>query len=118
MAGRRLVPVPEADGDTRLDRWFKLYYPGIAHGRLEKLLRTGQIRVDGGRVKAATRLAAGQVIRLPPLDDELPAPHEAKARDYHLTDRAAEMIRACLLYRDADVIAINKPAGLAVQGGT
>ena len=54
------------EADVRLDRWFKRHYPAIGHGQLEKLLRTGQIRVDGKRVKANARLAPGQKIRVPP----------------------------------------------------
>jgi 23S rRNA pseudouridine955/2504/2580 synthase len=121
MAGVRLVTVSDADGDIRLDRWFKRYYPGIAHGRLEKLLRTGQIRVDGGRAKASDRLASGMNVRLPPLDDEVTEPHVKTAgggKPYRMTDKDGEMLRGMVLYRDAEVIAINKPAGLAVQGGT
>ena len=52
----------------RLDRWFKLHFPGVGFGQLQKLLRSGQVRVDGGRVKTASRLEAGQVVRIPPLD--------------------------------------------------
>ena len=53
----------------RLDRWFRTHYADLPHSRLEKLLRTGQVRVDGGRVKASMRLAAGQMVRVPPLPD-------------------------------------------------
>lgn len=98
----------------RLDRWFKQHFPQLTHGRLEKLLRKGQVRVDGGRVKANTRLEAGQTVRVPPLEDR-PAPAPA-ART--LTHEDAAFITSLILYEDADVIALNKPHGLAVQGGT
>ncbi len=102
------------DADQRLDRWFKKHFPTLGHGRLEKLLRTGQVRVDGKRVKASDRLEAGQVIRIPPMD-LTPAPKPA-ARP--VDERAAKDLRARVLHKDAEVLVIDKPAGLAVQGGT
>ena len=99
----------------RLDRWFKQHYPGLGHGRLEKLLRTGQVRVDGRRAKAGQRLDAGQAIRVPPLGETDQAP--ARLDRPALSDADARMVRSMVLYRDDDVIAVNKPAGLAVQGG-
>ena len=54
------------DNGIRLDRWFKRHYPALGHGALEKLLRTGQVRVDGKRAKASDRLSTGQALRLPP----------------------------------------------------
>ena len=62
-----MIEVKDADDGTRLDRWFKKYFPYIPHDRLQKLLRTGQIRVNGGRIKSAHRLNSGQNIRIPPL---------------------------------------------------
>ncbi|MFD1378680.1 S4 domain-containing protein [Fodinicurvata halophila] len=62
--------VAREDGQQRLDRWFKRHYPGLSHGRLEKLLRKGQIRVDGRRAKASTRLEPGQIVRVPPLGED------------------------------------------------
>lgn len=102
------------EGDQRLDRWFKKHFPTLGHGRLEKLLRTGQVRVDGKRVKASDRLEAGQVIRIPPMD-LTPAPKPA-ARP--VDERAAKDLLARVLHKDAEVLVIDKPAGLAVQGGT
>jgi 23S rRNA pseudouridine955/2504/2580 synthase len=113
----RTVSADEAD--LRLDRWFKRHFPWLGHGKLEKLLRTGQVRIDGGRAKAATRLEAGQAIRIPPLgeppkDDDRPrVPKPAKASP----ERIAEL-EAAVLHRDDAVIVLNKPAGLATQGGT
>jgi 23S rRNA pseudouridine955/2504/2580 synthase len=105
-----------ADEDgMRLDRWFKTHYPGLTHGRLEKLIRTGQVRVDGGRVKAALRLEAGQVIRVPPLSAEAPAPSAAAKA---LTKAERAFLASITLYEDDDLLVLNKPPGLAVQGGT
>ena len=106
--------VAAEDADQRLDRWFKRHFPTLGHGRLEKLLRTGQVRVDGKRVKASDRLETGQVIRIPPID-LTPAP---KPQAKPIDEREAKDLRARVLHKDADVLIIDKPAGLAVQGGT
>jgi 23S rRNA pseudouridine955/2504/2580 synthase len=103
------------DGELRLDRWFRRHYPALAHGRLEKLLRTGQVRVDGKRAKAGQRVQPGQSIRVPPLPDDADRP--VRPRQRSRAEDAAE-VRAWILHEDADLIVLNKPAGLAVQGGT
>jgi 23S rRNA pseudouridine955/2504/2580 synthase len=109
------VTVDGDDGPVRLDRWFKRHYPALAHGRLERLLRTGQIRVDGKRAKSGDRVAPGQAIRVPPLDAAAP-PAPAVPRRLLPADEA--MLQAAILHRDEAVIVLNKPPGLAVQGGT
>ena len=117
MTGNRIETreVAGDEADIRLDRWFKRHFPGLGHGRLEKLLRTGQVRVDGGRVKAGERLRPGQRIRIPPLGDSKPAGRPPRPT---VSDADSEALRSRVLYRDDDVIAIDKPAGLAVQGGS
>ena len=115
MSGVETITVAPADAGLRLDRWFKRRFPGIPHARLHKWLRTGQVRVDGRRVKAGLRLAAGQVVRLPPMgDDAGAAPHRAQP----VSRGEAAALRANVLHQDARVLAVNKPPGLAVQGGT
>lgn len=111
MSGVQQLDVPEHDAGQRLDRWFKRLFPHIAHGKVEKLLRTGQIRVDGKRAKGNVRLEAGQIVRIPPLPDPAEVKRETTKRD---RSRLFEMV----IYEDRDLIAIDKPAGLAVQGGT
>ena len=69
MSGVQQIEIRQEDADQRLDRWFKRHFPALGHGRLEKLLRTGQIRLDGKRVKAGDRVEAGQVVRVPPLGE-------------------------------------------------
>ena len=69
MSGVATLEIAPEDGAQRLDRWFKRHYPAIGHGRLEKLLRTGQIRVNGKRARAGTRLAPGDRVRVPPLPE-------------------------------------------------
>ena len=62
LTGVSSKTIDEDESGMRLDRWFKLHFPGLGFGKLQKLLRSGQVRVDGGRVKTATRLEAGQVV--------------------------------------------------------
>ena len=108
--------VSEDEDGQRLDRWFSRHYPGLSHGRLEKLLRTGQVRVDGRRVKAGHRVAPGQQVRVPPEAAEGKA--AAEPRPAPVRERDARALRATVLYRDDAVLVLNKPAGLAVQGGS
>ena len=122
--------VAEDEAELRLDRWFKRHFPDLPHGRLERLLRTGQVRVDGARAKAGSRLQAGQSIRIPPLPAAGPAaaagsPTGARARagtapPAQAAPRPADiaMLRDRILHMDPQVIVLDKPAGLAVQGGT
>jgi 23S rRNA pseudouridine955/2504/2580 synthase len=114
MTGVETVTVRAEDGSGRLDRWFKRHYPQLSHGRLEKLLRTGQVRVDGKRARAGDPVAPGQAIRVPPLPDS-PAPPPAAPR---ARPQDTALLRDAVIYRDDWAIVVNKPSGLAVQGGT
>lgn len=108
---------PDEDG-MRLDRWFKVHFPDLAFGHLQKLLRSGQVRVDGARAKTNDRIAAGQSVRVPPLprNDTPGAPVPLKRVGQVQKD--AEYLRSLVLHEDRDVLVINKPHGLAVQGGS
>ena len=112
MSGVQTKTVKADEEGMRLDRWFKTHFPQVRHGELEKLLRKGQIRVAGGRVKANRRLEAGEEIRIPPLSDE---PSPAPKRAPNPAD--AETLRRMIVFEDDAIIALNKPFGLAVQGG-
>jgi 23S rRNA pseudouridine955/2504/2580 synthase len=114
MSGVQTIPVAAEDNEIRLDRWFRRHFPALAHGRLEKLLRTGQIRIDGRRARAGDRVAPGQLVRVPPLGDLSAAPRVAPA----IRPRDIAMIQQTVLHIDDDLIVIDKPPGLAVQGGT
>jgi 23S rRNA pseudouridine955/2504/2580 synthase len=116
MTGVQTIAVAADDGELRLDRWFRRHFPALAHGRLEKLLRTGQIRVDGRRASAGDRVAPGQRIRVPPLGDLSAAP--PRNGPPAPRPRDLDMIQHTVLHIDDDLIVIDKPAGLAVQGGT
>lgn len=115
------ITVTEADEGMRLDRWFRREYPGVSHGRLQKLLRSGQIRLDGGRIKASTRLAPGQSIRVPPLPtgpQDSDAGEVSRRPTVRVSAEDSRALQEAVLYRDDSLIALNKPAGLAVQGGS
>lgn len=118
MSGVETHTVAREDGGQRLDRWFKRHYPGLPFGRLAKLLRTGQIRVDGKRAKPATRLTEGQEVRIPPLPAEAEEGGEAGAVPAQPSAEDVQRLRNAVLFRDDWVIAIDKPAGLATQGGS
>jgi len=122
MSDVQAITVGQEEAEQRLDRWFKRRYPELAHGRLEKLLRTGQVRVDGKRVKASHRLEAGQVVRVPPLaagDGASAERAQARSRRHDpALARLGEELRRRILHRDDWLMVLDKPAGLAVQGGT
>jgi len=114
MAGVETKLVDAGEDGMRLDRWFKTHYASLPHSRLEKLLRTGQVRVDGARAKASTRLARGQKVRVPPLPDTAPPSPQQR----RLSKAEREFLAAITLYEDDDLLILNKPPGIAVQGGT
>jgi 23S rRNA pseudouridine955/2504/2580 synthase len=103
------------EGDTRLDRWFRRHFPALTQGALQRMLRTGQVRVDGRRAEANTRLAPGQEIRVPPLPDA-PPPDRPRAPK-PLDPREAKALEAMVIHRDREVLVLDKPHGLPVQGG-
>jgi 23S rRNA pseudouridine955/2504/2580 synthase len=138
--------VGEDEAGMRLDRWFRAHFPALPFGHLQKLLRTGQVRVDGGRVKTNTRLAPGQRVRVPPLSKNPSSRREGSAsetsrgggignagmsspsgRPHSLAASTsakgkeksdAKFLRSITLYEDREVLVLNKPMGLAVQGGS
>lgn len=115
MTGVQTVTVADDEGDQRLDRFLKRRFPQITQGRIEKGCRKGEIRIDGARAKAATRVAAGQEVRVPPLPEGKPPPATPKPA---VSTADADMIRAAVIYKDDHVIALNKPPGLPTQGGS
>ncbi len=115
MSGVQTQTVSEDDAGQRIDRWLRRLFPHVGQGRIEKMCRKGELRVDGGRVKAATRLEAGQSVRIPPLPD----PGEDRPRsEMRISDADVRMMRAAVIYKDDHIIAINKPPGLPSQGGS
>ena len=116
MAAVEQVKIEEGEAGMRLDRWFKSRYPGLGFAHLQKLLRSGQIRLDGARAKADSRVRPGQMVRVPPLA----AAGKGTDRVTMGTIRGHEdgdVLARILLHEDPKLFVFNKPAGLAVQGG-
>jgi 23S rRNA pseudouridine955/2504/2580 synthase len=116
----RTFTVGEDDDGIRLDRWFKRHLPDVSFNLVSRWARTGQLRVDGKRVAPGDRLETGQTLRVPPAE---PAPAEGPgARPKRviepLTDDEAEFVREMVLAKGRDWFMLNKPPGLATQGGT
>lgn len=143
MSGVVTRTVKADEAEMRLDRWFKTHFPSLAFGHLQKLLRTGQVRVDGKRAKADTRIEPGQAIRIPPLEKGEAAPQpgireagvkaargisgampasnirpRALPKADRKTDETRSFLKSITLYEDDEMMVLNKPAGLAVQGGS
>ncbi len=114
MPGVEIKKVKAEDDGMRLNRWFMKYYPNLTLGRLQKLLRTKQIKVDGKRAETSLKLAAGSEVRVPPMDEQ----PETGANRPEISRRDAEFILSLVIYKDDNIIVLNKPSGLAVQGGT
>lgn len=116
MGGIEQKTVDGDEAGMRLDRWFKTHYPGLGFGVLQKLLRTGQVRVDGKRAKTDTRLQSGQTVRVPP---QATGVDQGSITAKTIRNRGdAEALRNMVLFEDDKVFVFNKPAGLAVQGGS
>jgi 23S rRNA pseudouridine955/2504/2580 synthase len=115
MTGVTQKNIAEGEDGMRLDRWFHVHFPHISHGQLQKYLRKGQVRVDGRRSKASRRLVKGEEVRIPPLPEDT---GDRKPRPKPVTEKDREFIRSLVIHRDKNFIAINKPSGISVQGGT
>ncbi|AHE56887.1 RluA family pseudouridine synthase [Sphingomonas sanxanigenens] len=115
----RQFTVDADDDGIRLDRWFKRHLPDISFGTVSRWARTGQLRVDGKRAKEGDRIEAGQTIRVPPAE---PAAATTSARPKRqrapLSDDQIDLARSMVIHKDAQAIVLNKPPGLATQGGT
>lgn len=101
------------DSDQRLDRFLKKAFPALTFGQTQKLIRTGQIRINGKRAKSDSRLSAGDDLRLPPSLQDRTAPPQ---KQFSQNDR--DLITSLIIYEDDHIMAINKPPRLAVQGGS
>jgi 23S rRNA pseudouridine955/2504/2580 synthase len=106
--------VTDDEADIRLDRWFRRHFPTLTQGVLQKLCRTGQVRVDGARCETSTRLSPGQTLRIPPLPK---IDVDVKPGKPKMTAAQEAAIQAMVIHRDNDIIVLNKPYGIAVQGG-
>ena len=112
------LKIPEDEAGMRLDRWFRVHFPGVGYTYLQKLLRSGQVRVDAKRAQANTRLAAGQQIRVPAVVRQPPKAAPSLVPPLGLSKGDRDFIERAILYEDEHVLVLNKPFGIAVQGGT
>lgn len=112
MRNVRHITVSESDDGQRLDRWMKKIVPEIPYVLAQKMIRKGQVRVDGKRAAMDTRLAAGQDVRIPPVEDRTQA-----KKEYVPNDKDRALLADITIFDDGDIIAFNKPTGLASQGG-
>jgi 23S rRNA pseudouridine955/2504/2580 synthase len=113
MTKVQTIVVDAEDNDVRLDRWFKRHFPNVSHVSVEKALRKGQIRVDSKRVKASYRLKTGEILRVPPMVE-----YEREKKELPPIDgKIIKQIRESVIFKDEEIIIINKPENMSVQGG-
>jgi 23S rRNA pseudouridine955/2504/2580 synthase len=112
--GVQTVTVSGDEGGMRLDRFFEARFPGLSFSHIQRIIRKGEVRVNGRRAQPKDRLQAGQAIRVPPLKLEPPKPREHASED----QKSRAFLKSITLYEDDDVLVLNKPMGLAVQGGS
>jgi 23S rRNA pseudouridine955/2504/2580 synthase len=112
--GVQTVKVKPDEGGMRLDRFFEARFPGLSFAHIQRIIRKGEVRVDGKRAQPKDRLQAGQAIRIPPLKLDAPKPGPNATE----TQKNRAFIKSITLYEDDDVLVLNKPMGLAVQGGS
>lgn len=121
MSGVQKLTVTADEAGMRLDRWFNAHFPAIKHGQLEKYLRKGEVRVEGGRVKASRRLEEGEIVRIPPVGEDgartLSRSPASAAVSEAVSEEDARAIAEMTLHEDDDLLVLNKPFGVAVQGG-
>src|SRR5512132_1555984 len=98
----------------RVDRFVEARFPGLAFSHIQRIIRKGELRVNGKRAQPRQRLEAGQAVRIPPLRLDPRPP----ARDPKTGNETRDFLKSITLYEDADVLVLNKPMGLAVQGGS
>ena len=113
-AGVQTVTVTPDENGMRVDRFFEARFPGLSFSHIQRIIRKGEVRVNGKRTQPKARLEAGQAVRIPPLKLEAPKPRD----DAPQAQKDRAFIKSITLYEDADVLVLNKPMGLAVQGGS
>jgi 23S rRNA pseudouridine955/2504/2580 synthase len=112
------IEVARGEGGLRLDRWFRVHFPEVGYSYLQKLLRSGQVRIDGKRVQANARVEAGQQVRVPAVVRQPAKARPSLAPPVGLSKGDRDFIEGMILYEDEHVVVLNKPYGIAVQGGT
>src|SRR5215813_6166803 len=113
--GVQTTKVTADEAGMRVDRFVEARFPGLAFSHIQRIIRTGELRVNGKRAQPKQRLEAGQAVRIPPLRLDQPRP---SGRDANARDQTRAFLKSITLHEDADVLVLNKPMGLAVQGGS
>ena len=113
-AGVQNVTVTPDENNMRVDRFFEARFPGLSFSHIQRIIRKGEVRVNGKRTEPKARLETGQAIRIPPLKVEAPPPRD----DAPSAQKDRAFLKSITLFEDADVLVLNKPMGLAVQGGS
>ena len=108
------VSVTADESGMRVDRFFEARFPGLSFSHIQRIIRKGEVRVNGKRTQPKARLEAGQAVRIPPIKVEAPAPRD----DAPAAQKDRAFLKSIILFEDADVMVLNKPMGLAVQGGS
>src|SRR5262249_13637851 len=114
-SGVQTAKVTADEAGMRVDRFVEARFPGLAFSHIQRIIRKGELRVNGKRAHPKQRLEAGQAVRIPPLRLDQPRP---SGRDASVRDQTREFLKSITLHEDADVLVLNKPIGLAVQGGS
>jgi 23S rRNA pseudouridine955/2504/2580 synthase len=112
------IEVARGEGGLRLDRWFRVHFPEVGYSYLQKLLRSGQVRIDGKRVQANARVEAGQQVRVPAVVRQPAKARPSVVPPLGLSKGDRDFIERMILFEDECVLVLNKPYGIAVQGGT
>ena len=112
------IVIQSIDADQRLDRFLKRKFPLLKQSQIEKICRKGEVRIDGARCKPATRLVQGNEVRVPPLKSDDISLNEPRISKSGISEKNAKLIRDAIIYKDDELIIINKPAGLPSQGGS
>jgi 23S rRNA pseudouridine955/2504/2580 synthase len=114
-AGVQTVAVSADEAGMRVDRFLEARFPGLSFSHIQRVIRKGEVRVNGKRTQPKNRLEAGQAVRIPPLRLDQPRP---RAPGSEADDKTRAFLKSITLYEDADVMVLDKPMGLAVQGGS
>ncbi len=113
MSEVKLIKVLSQDDNMRINRWFLKYYPSLPLSRLQKLLRTKQIKVNGKKAEINLKLQKNDEIRIPPINED-----PIKKEDKKISVKDEARMKEMVIYKDEKILVLNKPNGLAVQGGT
>ncbi len=114
-AGVQIVAVAPDEAGMRVDRFLEARFPGLSFSHIQRIIRKGELRVNGKRAQPKDRLEAGQAVRIPPLRLDQPKP---RAPGSEAEEKTRAFLKSITLHEDADVLVLNKPMGLAVQGGS